>query len=286
MEDRPADQDLEAEGTAAPENVEPRTSLRPAFFKVVAVIGALLLVVVLWVWVSWPDVSELRTEMPETTAFIERFKENQRAAGESEEVRWTPVPYDQISPTLKRAVISSEDTEFFFHDGFSTHELKESIRKAVREREAPRGASTITQQLAKNLWLAPDRSLTRKAREAFLTRQLEAELSKERILEIYLNVVEFGPGIYGAEAASRAYFGLPASQLSQRQGAMLAAGLPRPSQWNPTSTSDNYARAVERILAVERQLEFLDKYIGPVTDAPPVIDVTPPSVEDAPPQQP
>ncbi|MCL7992064.1 MAG: transglycosylase domain-containing protein, partial [marine benthic group bacterium] len=125
----------------------------------------------------------------------------------------------------------------------------------------PRGASTITQQLAKNLWLAPDRTLTRKIREALLTRQLERTLGKERILDLYLNVVEFGPGIYGAEAAARHYFGKPADRLTSREGAMLAAGLPRPKSWNPSSESENYARRVDRILEIEEELEFLDRYI-------------------------
>jgi monofunctional biosynthetic peptidoglycan transglycosylase len=141
--------------------------------------------------------------------------------------------------------------------------LREAIRKAIREREAPRGASTITQQLAKNLWLSPSRNLTRKIREALLTRQLEESLSKDRILALYLNVVEFGPGIYGAEAAARHYFGKSASELSPREGAMLAAGLPRPKQWNPSSGSENYAKRVDRILEIERRLKYLDRYLGP-----------------------
>jgi monofunctional biosynthetic peptidoglycan transglycosylase len=172
-------------------------------------------------------------------------------------------------------VVAAEDTEFFFHEGFSTHEMKEALKKAIREGEAPRGASTITQQLAKNLWLTPKRTLTRKFREAMLTRQLERKLSKDRILDLYLNVVEFGPGIYGAEAASLHYFGHPASGLSPRQGAMLAAGLPR-KRWNPASDSEYYGASVERILDVQRQLEFLDRYLGPST--PGRIGVAPPEV--------
>lgn len=228
-----------------------------------AAVGLVLLVWFAWTWITWPDVSALRTADPETTAFIERYREARREAGESDAVAWTPVPYDRISPNLARAVISSEDTEFFFHDGFSSHELGEAIRKAIREREKPRGASTMSQQLVKNLWLSPSRSLTRKLREAMLTRQLERSLSKKRILELYLNVVEFGPGIYGAEAAAQHYFGKPAAQLTLREGAMLAAGLPRPRTWNPSSGSENYARRVDQILEIEGQLEFLDKYLGP-----------------------
>ena len=228
-----------------------------------AAVGLVLLAWFLWTWITWPDVSALEAENPETTAFIERYRETRRKAGESDAVAWTPVPYDRISPNLARAVISSEDTEFFFHDGFSSHELGEAIRKAIREREKPRGASTMSQQLVKNLWLSPSRSLTRKLREAMLTRQLERSLSKKRILQLYLNVVEFGPGIYGAEAAAQHYFDKPAAQLTLREGAMLAAGLPRPRTWNPSSGSENYARRVDQILEIESQLEFLDKYLGP-----------------------
>ncbi len=216
-----------------------------------------------WTWIRWPDVEALATDYPDSTAFIDRYRELRREAGESDGVAWNPVPHDRISVNLKRAVVSSEDTEFFFHDGFSSHEMGEAIRKAIREREAPRGASTITQQLAKNLWLSPSRNPVRKLREAALTRQLESRLSKTRILDLYLNVVEFGPGIYGAEAAARHYFDKPASELTPREGAMLAAGLPRPKSWNPSSASDSYARRVDRILEVSRQLEFLDRYLGP-----------------------
>jgi len=233
------------------------------FFLAGAAVGLLLLTWLAWTWITWPDVSALETKNPETTAFIDRYRETRREAGESGAVAWSPVPYDRISPNLARAVISSEDTEFFFHNGFSSHELGEAIRKAIREREKPRGASTMSQQLVKNLWLSPSRSLTRKLREAMLTRQLETSLSKQRILDLYLNVVEFGPGIYGAEAAAQHYFGKPAAQLTLREGAMLAAGLPRPRSWNPSSSSENYARRVDQILEIESQLEFLDRYLEP-----------------------
>jgi len=240
------------------------------------IVGVTLVLWLLFVWITWPDVGALRTENPETTAFIEMYRTLQREAGRSDEVAWSPVPYARISPNLKRAVVASEDSEFFFHDGFSSHEMKEALKKAIREREAPRGASTITQQVAKNLWLSPRRSLTRKLREAILTKQLEKELSKARILELHLNIAEFGPGIYGAEAAARHYFGLPASGLSPRQGAMLAAGLPRPKRWNPSSDSEYYRSRVERILDIERRLEYLDRYVGP--EQPGSLNVQPPEV--------
>jgi monofunctional biosynthetic peptidoglycan transglycosylase len=237
-----------------------RMTRRP-FLLGAAALAIVLLGALVWTRITWPDVEALVTETPEMTAFIDRYQEQRRDEGRSDDVAWNPVPHNRISPNLKRAVIASEDTEFFFHDGFSSHEMGEAIRKAIREREAPRGASTITQQLAKNLWLAPDRTLTRKIREALLTRQLERTLGKERILDLYLNVVEFGPGIYGAEAAARHYFGKPADRLTAREGAMLAAGLPRPKTWNPSSESENYARRVDRILEIEEELEFLDRYL-------------------------
>jgi monofunctional biosynthetic peptidoglycan transglycosylase len=278
---RLSDGDESREVDPQPKMVE--SEVRPSRWTERLRLGVMLLGVsaVLWLvftLVTWPDVASLRTENPPTTAFIERYRKAQREAGRDDAVAWQPVPYDRISPGLKRAVVASEDTEFFFHDGFSSHEMKEALKKAIREREAPRGASTITQQVAKNLWLTPRRSLTRKLREAILTRQLERHLSKARILELHLNIAEFGPGIYGAEAAARHYFGVPASALSPRQGAMLAAGLPRPKQWNPSSGSEYYRRRVDHILRIQSQLRFLDRYIGPVAPASAPLSVAPPAV--------
>ena len=270
--------EFEASADAGESHV--RASTRRRRLQLAAIVlGTTAVLWLLFTWVTWPDVAALRTENPSSTAFIERYRKAQREAGKDDAVAWQPVPFDRISPSLKRAVVASEDTEFFFHDGFSSHEMKEALKKAIREREAPRGASTITQQVAKNLWLTPRRSLTRKLREAILTRQLEKHLSKTRILDLHLNIAEFGPGIYGAEAAARHYFGVPASALSPRQGAMLAAGLPRPKQWNPSSGSEYYQRQVDRILGIQAQLRYLDRYIGPVRPGSAVaLEVAPPEV--------
>jgi monofunctional biosynthetic peptidoglycan transglycosylase len=143
------------------------------------------------------------------------------------------VPWSAISAHLKRAAISAEDLEFFFHQGFSRAEMKAAIRQALAQGRAPRGASTITQQLAKNLWLSPSRNPWRKVREALLTRSLEKHLTKRRIVEVYLNVVEFGPGVYGAEAAARRYFGKAAGSLTPEEAALLAGCLPNPRKMNP-----------------------------------------------------
>jgi len=213
-------------------------------------IGIAALVVILWlVWeaATWPDVRALASRPPATTAFIERYKKREREAGRTPRVEWRWVPTAAVSTHLKRAVVVAEDIEFFRHRGFSPEAIRGAMTEALEERRMPRGASTITQQLAKNLWLSPSRSPLRKAREALLTWQLERALSKRRILECYVNVVEFGPGVYGAEAASRRYFGKPAAELSQDEAALLAASLPRPREWHPGVASKAYRRYADNI---------------------------------------
>jgi len=217
----------------------------------VAVIAAISLATFLVIF-TWPDVASLERENPKTTAFITSAKEG------GVEVEWRWAPYSRISDELKKAVLVAEDYSFFSHTGFDTHEIKVAAREAVKGKRV-RGASTITQQLAKNLWLSPSRSPTRKLREIVLTRQLERNLSKHRILELYLNVVAFGPGVYGAEAASRHYFEIPAADLDAVQAAQLAASLPRPSSWHPGVSSSGYERSVDRILILLEQAGWLDK---------------------------
>jgi monofunctional biosynthetic peptidoglycan transglycosylase len=199
---------------------------------------------------TWPDVSGLRRKNPTTTAFIERWKASHRSAD------WRWVPYAAIAPELKRAVLVSEDIGFFSHHGFEVHEMEESLKAAVQEGEIPRGASTITQQVAKNLWLSPSRNPLRKVEEAILTWQLERDLDKRRILEIYLNVAEFGDGVYGAEAAARRYFGESADDLSAREAARLAASLPNPRAWNPSRESRTARRRAERIRELMRKAQL------------------------------
>ena len=207
-----------------------------------------------WVAATWPDVAALATTGPTSTAFIDAA----RARGDDVEWRW--VPYDEISRELAKAVIAAEDMSFFSHRGFDAHELRIAVREAVQG-ERVRGASTITQQLAKNLWLSPSRSPLRKLREVALTWQLERHLSKRRILELYLNVAQFGPAAYGAEAAARRYFGIPASVLDADQAAALAAALPRPSRWHPGVDTRGYRQAVARVRARAEQADWLDRLL-------------------------
>ncbi len=229
----------------------------------------LLLVVLLagaawiaWQAWTWPDVAALASRPPATTAFIERWRSTQRAAGRSDRIERTWVPYARISPHLKRAVLVAEDVNFFSHAGFDLGEIRQAIGTALDEGAAPRGASTITQQLAKNLWLSPSRNPLRKVKEAILTWQLERKLGKLRILELYLNVVEFGPGVWGAEAAARHYFSRPAAELDEDEAARLAASLPSPSTWHPGASSPAYRRYVDTVRRRMDKADFLRRQTG------------------------
>jgi monofunctional biosynthetic peptidoglycan transglycosylase len=223
-------------------------------WRLAAVAAAMVVVSTVLVWLTWPDVAALAKHNPKTTAFIEAAK----ARGVQVEWRW--VPARRISLDLKKAVVVAEDLSFFSHKGFDTHEIELAARDAVKGKRV-RGASTITQQLAKNLWLTPSRSPLRKLREVILTRQLEGHLSKRRILEIYLNVAQFGPEVFGAEAAARTYFGIPAADLNADQSAQLAASLPRPTTWHPGVSTRGYNRAVSRIRLRAEQCDWLDQLL-------------------------
>ncbi|HSS77969.1 MAG TPA: monofunctional biosynthetic peptidoglycan transglycosylase [Thermoanaerobaculia bacterium] len=204
-----------------------------------------------WEALTWPNVASLTDHHPATTAFIEHYL-GWGIFGPKPKVEWKWVPYARISPHFKRAVLAGEDLRFFGHHGFDDDEIKAALQDAWDEKELPRGASTLTQQLAKNLWLSPSYNPLRKVKEAILTHQLESHLSKRRILELYLNVVELGPGIYGVEAAARHYFGRSAANLTERQAAELAASLPAPRVWHPGSASRGYrahTRTVVRRMA-------------------------------------
>jgi len=210
---------------------------------------------------TWPAVAALAKQNPKTTAFIERYQAEESRAGRKPRVAWRWVSYSKIADDLKRAALVSEDVGFFSHHGFEVSEMEDAVKDAVEEGEMPRGASTITQQVAKNLWLSPSRNPLRKLKEAILTVELERYLGKKRILEIYLNIAEFGPGIYGAEAAARAYFDKSAADLTDSEAASLAAGLPKPSRWHPGSKSRYYAKRIAIIQGRMEKFTFLDKLI-------------------------
>jgi monofunctional biosynthetic peptidoglycan transglycosylase len=198
-----------------------------------------------YTWITLPDVRLLAIRPPERTAFMDLRAAEARAVGRPlrEIRRW--VPYSRISPNLKRAVLVAEDAGFWDHDGVDYGELRASIERSVEEGTAMRGASTLTQQLAKNLYLSPSRNPWRKVVELMITRRLEAELSKTRIFELYLNSVEWGDGIWGADAAARAYFGRSASDLTPAQAALMAGALINARIYSP-------GRPNARLLARQR----------------------------------
>ena len=200
-----------------------------------------------YLYLSLPDVRPLRKENPPTTAFMElRAREADKAGKKPRKVqRW--VPYERISPSLKRAVIVAEDAAFFSHEGVDFDELEKSFEDSWAKGKRMRGGSTITQQLAKNLYLSPSRNPVRKIEELLIARRLEAELSKRRILELYLNVIEWGDGIWGAEAAARTYFQKPASALEADESALLAASIINPRRYSPARPSKYLLRRQELI---------------------------------------
>jgi monofunctional biosynthetic peptidoglycan transglycosylase len=239
--------------------------------RILIALPAILFACGAYVYLTTPDVRPLRTTNPATTAFIEL---RTRAALDRREKprrtqRW--VPYARISPQLVRAVLVTEDSTFWQHDGLDYKQIKESMEVNLERGEFARGASTITQQLAKNLYLSPSKNPVRKLRELLIARRLEHELTKQRILEIYLNVIEWGDGIYGAEAAARAYFRTSASQLNAAEGALLAAAIANPRIMNPASPTARLRRRQQMVL----------RRMGAV-EPPPVIATIPTQLDPVP----
>ncbi|MDH4186998.1 MAG: monofunctional biosynthetic peptidoglycan transglycosylase [Nitrospira sp.] len=208
-------------------------------------IGAILF---LWL-LTMPDVAALRTGNPTVTALMEARQAQADTRNLAIERHWTWVPLVRISFHLRHAVVAAEDASFFTHEGFDWEGIKDAAWHNLEAGELKRGGSTITQQLAKNLYLSSERSLFRKAREALITRALEQELTKERILEIYLNVAEWGQGIYGAEAAARHHFKKSAHDLTADEAAWLAAILPSPRRYDPMRKTIALTRRHDRILS-------------------------------------
>ena len=210
-----------------------------------------------YAYLTLPDVRPLRTSNPTTTAFIELRDAEARAKGQPPRrvQRW--VSYSHLSPELTRAVLVAEDDAFWQHEGVDFEQLQESLQLDWRRGRLVRGASTITQQLAKNLYLSPSRNPLRKLRELVIARRLEAELKKARILELYLNEIEWGDGIYGADAAARTYFHKAAADLTPQEAALLAAAIVNPRLMNPAHPTRRLIQRQQLILkrAQSAQLE-------------------------------
>jgi monofunctional glycosyltransferase len=193
--------------------------------------------VLLWKWVD-----------PGTTRFMDIRLGELREKNPAAQLKQQWVPYERISPYLKRAIVASEDAKFVDHEGFDWDGIQKALEKNQRRGRTVAGGSTISQQLAKNLFLTPTKSYFRKAEEAIITLMLEALWSKRRILEVYLNVIEWGNGVFGAEAAARHYFGTSAASLGPEQAARLAGMVPNPRFYDRNRNAPGLARKTTIIL--------------------------------------
>jgi len=230
-------------------------------------------------WITWPDIARLADQPPRTTAFMDERRAELRSEGKDDTIHYTWVPYGQISPYLRRGVLVAEDDEFYQHGGVDVKAMEDAIKRDWARKRATQGGSTITQQLAKNLYLSPSRNPLRKLKEYFLARSLENHLTKKRILELYLNVVEMGERVYGAEAASQFYFNEHASALTLQQAALLAGCLPNPRVMNPAHPNSRL-RARENMI-VSRMRRWGYVYEREVLSAPKPAEAPapPPAVE-------
>jgi monofunctional glycosyltransferase len=239
--------------------------------RIVAAVAAAGFALIAYVYLTLPDVRPLATTNPTTTAFMELRAREAAREGKSARRLHTWVPYRRISQNLKRAVLVAEDDAFFEHEGVDLEQLRKSIELDIKQGRAVRGGSTVTQQLAKNLYLSPTRDPLRKLRELIIARRLETALPKARIFELYLNLIEWGDEVWGAEAAARTYFHTSAASLSRDQAALLAGAIVNPRVLDP-------ARPPARLL--RRQRIILARMPGVVPPAPPPITSASPETEE------
>jgi len=219
---------------------------------VLSACGALL------VWCSIPTTAKLAAENPTTTAFIELRRAQAASAGKKFDLHFEWRPLGKISRYLRAAVIYSEDWKFYEHDGVDWDAIENALHKNLAKGSLAMGGSTITQQLAKNLYLSPSKSFVRKVRELLISFSLEDHLSKQRILELYLNVVEWGDGIFGAEAAAQHWFHHSAQALTPAEAVRLAIALPNPITRAPNVRSKELAKKSVRLIRLLRIQGLLD----------------------------
>lgn len=239
-------------------------------------------------YVFWlPDVRPLKKAPPRTTAYIELRRREAAARGRKFDLKWTWVPSDAISENLKSAVVTSEDDAFYRHDGVDMDALRAAWERDKKEHRLSVGGSTITMQLARNLYLSPSKNPLRKAKEILIARRLDRVLGKRRVLELYLNVVEWGKGVFGCEAAARAYFSKSCADLSPDEAVAMAVVLPNPRRWDPSKPGKyverNSARIVGRMAASGLWPEpddFEESISTPEAGAPPE-ETVPPDVSTA-----
>ena len=208
----------------------------------------LLLIIVELATIPWFSVSSLRDQNPHETALMRQRGNEAKEEGKSFKVSQRWVPLARVPKEVVDAIVVAEDGTFFSHNGFDWYEVQESVEKNLQKGKPVRGASTITQQLAKNLYLSTSKDPVRKLKEAIITLLLERSLSKQRILELYINCIEWGRGIFGIEAASQAYFGKSAAALSLEEGARLAAVIPSPLKHRPDADTRYVLRRTQIVL--------------------------------------
>jgi monofunctional biosynthetic peptidoglycan transglycosylase len=213
--------------------VTPRFSLKRLLTILLVIAIAAIMAYLMLV----PDISGLKKKNPKKTALMEYRYEEWKKKGKKYRITQLWVPLSSISPYLIKAVLIGEDDKFWSHEGFDYEAIKKAIEKDIKAGKFKFGGSTISQQLAKNLYLSPSKTPFRKLREAIITWKMEKILSKRRILTIYLNIAEWGEGIFGIEAAATHYYGKSASELNPEESARLAAVLPNPGKFNPLGDS-------------------------------------------------
>jgi monofunctional biosynthetic peptidoglycan transglycosylase len=221
-------------------------------------------------YMVYPDVSKLKKENPKKTSFMEYREDEWKKRGKKVRIQKRWVSLGQISPYVMKAVIIAEDDKFWSHKGFDLEAIQKALEKDFEKGKFKFGGSTISQQLVKNLYLTPSKNPLRKAKETIITWRLEKALSKRRILEIYLNVVEWGEGIFGIEAAAQHHYGKPASALSPQEASRLAAVLPNPRRYRPNGSSQYvekraaiiYNIMVKRGIVVPEYEDVLKESVG------------------------
>ncbi|KMN83585.1 monofunctional biosynthetic peptidoglycan transglycosylase [Chromobacterium alkanivorans] len=222
------------------------------FLKVLAALMAAFLLYNLWIFghiVYW------RSHDPSASSFMNEQLAKLQQEDPEAELRHKWVSYEQISPNLKRALIASEDAKFVDHEGFDWDGIEVAFEKNLKKGKIVAGGSTISQQLAKNLFLSSSKTPWRKLEEALITVMLEAVLDKRRIFEIYLNVIEWGNGVFGAEAASRHYYRSSAARLSSAQAAKLAAMVPNPRYYDTHRAAPGLARKTR---IIQRRMSYVE----------------------------
>ena len=222
------------------------TRLGWLFFWVPRLLLLLLFVDLFYVSTIWPDWGRIISGPVPKSKFIEQYERQRKQKGDPH-LRWRSVAFANIPEHLVRAVIVAEDSRFYQHEGFDLIAFREAMDYNLSQRRAVVGGSTISQQTVKNMFLNPSRNPIRKWHELLMTWFMEKKLNKRRILEIYLNIAEFGRGVYGVEAASRHYWGVSAFQISESQAVELAATLPSPKKHNPKTQTKIFSRRVTKI---------------------------------------